>query len=200
MSIMLQAKLLRFLQERKFQRLGGQGDLIADVRVVSASNRHLRSMAAQGTFREDVYFRLSEIVVTLPPLRERGDDVMLLANALLQRYGAMFHKSNLRFSAAAQSAIRQCPWPGNVRELENRLKRAVLMADRKLIRPEDLGLEFEPREGEINLKEVRRRAETEAITRALTACNYNLSQSAIMLGVSRPTLYNLVAGYGIKLP
>ncbi len=200
MPLALQAKLLRFLQDRKFQRLGGQGDLAADVRVVSATNRDLRTMIAQGSFREDVFFRLNEVSILLPPLRDRGDDVLLIANALLRGFAETYRRGNIRFSASAQAVIRRFAWPGNVRELENRLKRAVVMAEKNAISPEDLGLQFEPQEGEINLKEIRQRAETEAILRALSACGNNLTQAAKMLGVSRPTLYNLMSSYEIKVP
>ncbi len=200
MPFPLQAKLLRFLQERTFQRLGSQRDVVVHLRVVSASNRDLQAMIAAGTFREDLYFRINEISVLLPPLRDRGEDSVSIANVLTRRYGEVYKRGNVRLSSAALLAIANYPWPGNVRELENRVKRAVLMAREEWLTPEDLGLKESVGEGPfLTLKETRFNAERDLIRRALATYRNNLSQIAKVLGVSRPTLYGLLASHGIKV-
>jgi two-component system NtrC family response regulator len=201
MPLALQAKLLRFLQSRIFQRVGGREDLVVDIRVVSASNRDLKQMCAEGTFREDLYFRLNEVKIVLPPLRDREGDVVLIACTLLQRFAQIYKKGQLDFSAGALTAISRYGWPGNVRELENRIKRAVILGRGSKVLAEDLdlGITVEEEAAE-TLKDVRRKAEIDAIVKALAACSYNVSRTAKSLGVSRPTLYSLIAGYGIKVP
>jgi len=201
MPLALQAKLLRFLQSRIFQRVGGREDLVVDIRVVSASNRDLKQMCAEGTFREDLYFRLNEVKIVLPPLRDREGDVVLIACTLLQRFAQIYKKGHLDFSAGALTAISRYGWPGNVRELENRIKRAVILGRGSKVLAEDLdlGITVEEETAE-TLKDVRRKAEIDAIVKALAACSYNVSRTAKSLGVSRPTLYSLIAGYGIKVP
>lgn len=195
MPISLQAKILRFLQERSFERVGGTGTINADVRIVSATHNNLQTMIERSLFREDLYYRLSEINLILPPLRERGDDAVLIATHLLnnERLG------ELHFSQEAQEAIRHHAWPGNIRELENRVKRSTVLCEGRLITPEDLEL-AEPAIDTrlpLNLKTVRAAAEREAITKALAHTQCNVSQAARVLGVSRPTLYNLFEKYEI---
>jgi len=201
MPLHLQAKLLRFLQNRTFQRVGGTEDLVVDLRIVSASNRDILGMIAQGTFREDLYFRLNEVKVVIPPLRAREGDSVLIAYALLERFAQVYKKGQLDFSPGALAAISHYEWPGNVRELENRIKRGVVLGQGNRVTTADLDLV--PAEGEedsVSLKDVRRKAEADAIRRALTSCKNNLSRTAKTLGVSRPTLYSLLAGYDIKMP
>ena len=200
MPASLQAKMLRFLQNRSFQRLGGREEIIVDVRIASATNRDLKAMCAQGTFREDLYFRLNEVSVELPPLRARESDVLMITEALLRKFTEMYKKGSLELSRAAIVAIGAYNWPGNVRELENRLKRAVVLAQGAKIQPSDLGLT--PQDGNDTLqtlRQARQKAETDAIKRALTSSGNNLTHAARMLGVSRPTLYNLLAAYEIKV-
>ena len=200
MPMPLQAKMLRFLQNRTFQRLGGREELTVDLRIVSASNRDLEAMIGQGTFREDLFFRLNEVSITAPPLRAREGDALLIAHAMLQRYAEAYKKGALDFSQSALAAIGNYAWPGNVRELENRIKRAVVLARESRITPADLGLgEPQDNEGFVTLREARRKAEVEAIKRALASCNNNLSRTAKILGVSRPTLYSLLANYDIRI-
>ncbi|TAL03566.1 MAG: PEP-CTERM-box response regulator transcription factor [Rhodospirillaceae bacterium] len=200
MPLPLQAKLLRFLQDRTFQRLGSHRDITVDLRIVSATNRNLQNMIREGTFREDLFFRINEISVALPPLRERAEDGIMIAQVLVRRYAEVYNRRNAGFSNSALAAISNHSWPGNVRELENRVKRAVLMGSSDQLSAQDLGLG--EADGELafpTLKDVRNRAELEIIRKVLTSCQNNLSQAAKILGVSRPTLYNLMASHGIKL-
>jgi two-component system NtrC family response regulator len=200
MPASLQAKVLRFLQNRSFQRLGGREEIIVDVRIASATNRDLKAMCAQGTFREDLYFRLNEVSVDLPPLRARDSDVLMITEALLRKFTEAYKKGSLELSRAAVVAIGAYNWPGNVRELENRLKRAVVLAQGAKIQPSDLGLTAQDGNDTLQtLKQARQKAETDAIKRALTSSGNNLTHAARMLGVSRPTLYNLLAAYEIKV-
>jgi len=195
----LQAKLLRFLQERVIERLGGRGEISVDVRVVCATHRDLSSMIREGNFREDLYYRLSEITIPIPPLRERVGDPILLAQAFLERYSAEQSRNLKGFSADALVAIEGHTWPGNVREMENLIKRAVIMTDSGLITAADLGLQ--PVESEaipFNLRQVREAAERRAITRALSQVGGSIAQAAELLGISRPTLYDLMNKTGLK--
>ena len=195
----LQSKLLRFLQERVIERLGGRGEISVDVRVVCATHRDLSSMIREGTFREDLYYRLSEITIKIPPLRERLGDPVLLAQAFLERYGAEQSRNLKGFSADALIAIEGHTWPGNVREMENLIKRAVIMTDTGNITAVDLGLE--PVESEVlpfNLRQVRETAERRAIIRALSQVGGSIAQAAELLGISRPTLYDLMNKTGLK--
>lgn len=201
MPLGLQAKMLRFLQDRIIQRLGGRETITVDTRIVSATNRDLATMITQGTFREDLFFRLNEVSITVPPLREREGDALLIAHVLLQKYADAYKKGALDFAQNALAAIGNHPWPGNVRELENRLKRAVVLARESRITAADLGLvEAAETDGFVTLRQARRKAEMEAIHRALASCNNNLSRTAKILGVSRPTLYSLLANYEIRIP
>jgi len=199
MPLALQAKMLRFLQDRTFQRVGGREDIVVDVRIVSATNRNLQEMITQGTFREDLYFRLNEVSITIPALREREGDSLVLAHTFLQRYAETFRKGRMDFSQGSLVAITNYPWPGNVRELENRIKRAVVLARENRITPTDLGLpETAENEAFVTLRQARRKAEVDAIQKALASCHNNLSRAAKILGVSRPTLYSLLATYDIR--
>jgi two-component system NtrC family response regulator len=190
----LQAKILRFLQERTFERIGATQSVSVDVRVVAATHRDLVSMIDTGEFREDLFFRLSEIVLDLPPLRRRGSDVLLIARHLLQKYK---NGRALRFDDDALQAIEAWRWTGNVRELENRVRRATILADGNFISPIDLELTEMPTGEAKTLKDVRAEAETSAIKKSLLLANHNMSAAARLLGVSRPTLYSLIEKYGI---
>ena len=196
----LQVKLLRFLQERVIERLGGRSEIPVDVRVICATNQNLMQQVSQGNFREDLYYRISEITINIPPLRERDGDALLLAKVILERF-ADEHGRNLRgFTDDGAAAIQNYSWPGNVREMENRVKRAVIMAEGNCINAEELELEAVDAEAgmPLNLREVREQAEREAIVRAINMFDNNISQAAEVLGVSRPTLYDLVSKYGLK--
>ncbi len=195
----LQAKLLRFLQERKIERLGGREEIAVDVRIICATHQNIRSLIEKGTFREDLYFRIAEMTVNIPPLRERTGDTILIATALLKRYAAENNKAAKGFTDEAAQAIETYSWPGNVRELENKIKRAVIMSEGNQITLEDLELEKTTDfSAPLNLKEVRENAETAAIKRALAYTDNNMSQTAKLLGISRPTLYTLMKKYGME--
>lgn len=197
MPLALQAKLLRFLQERTIERVGGRKEISVDVRVVCATNKNLEQMVADGDFREDLFYRISEIVVDIPALRERQGDKILLARAMLEKYTEEHKKNISGFSPAASATIETYQWPGNVRELENKVKRAVIMTDSKHIQIEDLGLN--DAEGlAINLKTVRSEAEKNAIRTALSIAEDNVSAAAKLLGVTRPTLYDLMDKYSLS--
>ena len=198
----LQAKLLRFLQERVIERLGGRGEIPVDVRVIAATHQNLDELIKAGRFREDLFYRLSEISVRIPPLRERQGDKALLAHAFMERF-TQSQKRNLRgFSQEAIHAIESHAWPGNVREMENTIKRAVIMADGPQVAQDDLGLApaaaTEADAQPLNLRQVRDEAERGAVVRALARCNGNIAHAAEMLGVSRPTLYDLMNRFGLK--
>ncbi len=200
----LQAKLLRFLQERTIERLGGRHEVPVDVRVVGATHQDLRAQIKAGQFREDLYYRLAEIVVTIPPLRERNGDAVLLAHAFLRRFAQEQRRGNLSLSEDAIRAIEAHAWPGNVRELLNCIKRASIMADGVRVTAEDVGLpvpdsgDAGPPASEIDLRTVREQAEREAIVTALSRTNGNMVRAAELLGISRPTLYDLMRRLGIK--
>ena len=194
----LQAKLLRFLQERVIERVGGRVEIPVDVRVVCATHRNLSEYVADGRFREDLYYRINEATIQIPPLREREGDAVLLAKAFLSRFAEQFGKPVKGYTPAALMAIESYAWPGNVRELENRVKRAIVMADGAQIDVEDLELESHAKENlPLNLREVRESAERSAIARALSLTDGNISKAAEQLGVTRPTLYNLLKKYGL---
>jgi len=194
----LQAKLLRFLQERTIERLGGRSEIPVNIRVVCATHQNLEQLIADGRFREDLYYRISEITVNIPPLRGRNGDAIVLARAILNKYREKHNKDIRGFSAGALSAISSYAWPGNIRELENKINRAVVMADGKQLNAEDLELEdVEAADLPFNLKEVREAAEGEVIIRAINYTSGNISKTADLLGVTRPTLYSLMNKYGI---
>jgi two-component system NtrC family response regulator len=194
----LQVKLLRFLQERQIERVGGREPIAIDTRVITATNRDLKSAIGEGRFREDLYFRLSVVTMKLPPLRERGEDIVLLAKLLLDRYAAEAHKTVKGFTEPARKALRAYPWPGNVRELENRVKRAVIMADGPRVTPVDLELHEElAAHRPVTLRQARERAEKQLIEGALARHAGNLTQVAADLGISRPTLYDLLEKHNL---
>jgi two-component system NtrC family response regulator len=195
----LQVKLLRFLQERQIERVGGREPIAIDARVITATNRDLQSALTDGRFREDLYFRLGVVTVALPALRERGDDVLLLAKVLLDRYATESAKSVKGFTDKAQNAMLSHAWPGNVRELENRIKRAVIMSEGQRISPEDLEINGKASRSEtLTLREERERLEKSIIERAVRKHEGNLTQVASDLGISRPTLYDLMEKLGIS--
>ncbi len=198
LPLTLQAKLLRFLQERVIERLGGREEIPVDVRVVCATHRNIKEMIARGQFREDLYFRIAEIVLDIPPLRSRPGDSTLLAHAIVRRAAMDQGRGAMNLHLDAINAIEAYLWPGNVRELENCLKRAVIMADGNTIRYEDLGLQVEAPGDALNLKQVREEAERQAVTRVLARTNGNLSKAAELLGISRPTLYELLDRFGLR--
>ncbi len=199
----LQAKLLRFLQQRTIERLGGRNEIPVDVRVVCATHQDLKTQIAEGRFREDLYYRLAEIVVNIPPLRSRHGDAVLLAHAFLRRFAQEQRRGSLQFSEDALEAIDRHPWPGNVRELLNAVKRASIMADGERITCDDLGLAPPSRDGgdtgaELDLRTVREAPERQAIVAALARANGNIVKASELLGVSRPTLYDLMKKLSIK--
>jgi two-component system NtrC family response regulator len=195
----VQVKLLRFLQEQRFQRVGGRQEIQIDTRIIAATNVDLKQAVAKGKFREDLYFRLAVVVIKLPPLRERGEDVDLLAREFLQQFAAQCEKPSLRFSPEALRAVKRHTWPGNVRELQNRVKRAVIMADGKRVTAGDLELtgdaELIPA---ATLKEARENIERELIEQTLKRHGGKISSAAAELGISRPTLYELMEKLGIS--
>ena len=195
----LQVKLLRFLQERTIERIGGRKPIEVDTRIVCATHQDLEAMIAAGTFREDLFYRLAEIVVKVPTLAERPGDAVLLAKAFLARFAKEMNPAVKGFATDALAAIDAWPWPGNVRELENRVKRAVIMADGKLVAAGDLDLdEPEADTAEVlNLKSARERADRTVIRHALARSEGNISNSAKLLGISRPTLYDLLKQYDL---
>jgi two-component system NtrC family response regulator len=194
----VQVKLLRFLQEKCFQRVGGRQEIQSDARVLAATNRNLRESAADGKFREDLYFRLAVVVIKVPPLRERGDEIILMSKAFLRDYGIEHAKTGLTFAPDALRALSLHSWPGNVRELQNRVQRAVIMADGKRVTARDLELTDTlnalPSQ---TLKEARESVEREMIQDALRRHRGKITSAAVELGVSRPTLYELMEKLGI---
>jgi two-component system NtrC family response regulator len=188
----LQAKLLRFLQDRKIERVGGRAEIPVDVRVVCATNQDLQALIAAQRFREDLYYRISEVTIKLPPLRSRPGDAVVLAQALLRRAGET-QAAPKGYSDEALVAIQRHDWPGNVRELENRVKAAAIMASGPQISAEDLGLSGNTGQfAMLNLKAVRSQAERQAVQQALALVEGNVSQAAELLGITRPTLYDLM--------
>jgi two-component system NtrC family response regulator len=201
MPLSLQAKLLRFLQDRVVERVGGRERIPVDVRIVCATNQDLSKLISRNEFREDLFYRISEVTVNIPPLRDRAGDAVVIAHALMERRAREHGRSLRGFSPDALKAIQTYPWPGNIRELENRISGAVIMAEGKHITVEDLGL---PTRGDdvtwLNLREVRQRAERDAIRQALAVAGGNLSRTAELLGITRPTLYDLLEKNQIAVP
>jgi two-component system, NtrC family, response regulator len=195
----LQAKLLRFLQERVIERVGGHEEIPVDVRIICATHQNLKALAASGKFREDLYYRLSEIVLTIPPLRDRNGDAVLLAQHFKNRFCTQEGRPALHFAQDALAQIARHDWPGNVREMENCIKRAVIMADGPAITADDLGLGLGPVEDEpLNLRQVRDEAEYKAIVKALARVDGNILKASELLGISRPTLYDLMDRHAIR--
>jgi two-component system NtrC family response regulator len=200
MPMALQAKMLRFLQERVIERVGGRHEIPVDVRVICATHKDLPQLAREGNFREDLYYRISEIAIRIPALREREGDTLLLARVFLEKYSQQMGKQQHRFSKDALAAIEAYPWPGNVRELENRVKRSVIMAEHKQISASDLELGGAGTDDTrtFNLREIREQAERQAIVRAMSHVGGKISQASELLGVSRPTMYDLIKKYNLK--
>lgn len=197
--LQLQVKLLRFLQERTIERIGGRKSISVDTRIVCATHQNLEVMIADGRFREDLFYRLAEIVIRIPGLAERPGDATLLAKAFLARFAREMNPQVKGFAPDALAAIDAWAWPGNVRELENRVKRAVIMADGKLISAEDLDLVSagEELENPLNLKSAREMTDRKVIRHALARSEGNISSTARLLGISRPTLYDLLKQYDL---
>jgi two-component system NtrC family response regulator len=199
MPMSLQAKMLRFLQERVIERVGGRQEIPVDVRVVCATNQNLEELIKAGLFRDDLYYRVSEITINIPPFRDREEGRLILARTLLQKYSKQQRRAINGFADDAITAIEAYAWPGNVRELENKIKGAVIMADGKMVTSADLGIAAGVDDVEsLNLREVRQTAESKAIRVALTKSYGNISKAAELLGITRPTLYDLLNKYGLS--
>ena len=199
MPLALQAKLLRFLQDRVIERVGGREEIRVDVRIVCATNQDLSALIAAQRFRQDLYYRIGELSIAVPPLRERGTGTLVIAHAILRRLCAAEARPKRGFTEEATAAIGAYAWPGNVRELENKIRTAVIMSDAPVITAEDLGLaKVLDKTLAFNLREVRAQAEKEAIRQAMTIADGNVSRAAELLGVTRPTLYDLMERYGMR--
>ena len=198
LPLSLQVKLLRFLQDKKLQRVGGREEIAVDARIVAATNTDIDAAISKGEFREDLFYRISVITIKLPPLRERGEDIILLANYFLHRYVAEYRKKVKGFSSAAEAELKEYSWPGNVRELENRIKRGILLAEGPVLEPCDLDFEdrVEPEHDfstqGMTLKEARDRLERDMLVTALKKNDGNVARSSEDLGVTRPTFYDLM--------
>ncbi len=201
LPLSLQAKLLRFLQERVIERVGGRQEIAVDVRIVCATHQDLAALSKDGRFREDLYYRLAEIVVNIPPLRERVGDAALLAHAFVRRFAQEQNRSAMTLTEDAVQAVENHPWPGNIRELENCIRRATIMADGSQIGCDDLGLKSlqnDETDTSLDLRVIRDDAEKRAIVAALGRVNGNMVRAADLLGVSRPTLYDLMHRLALK--
>jgi two-component system, NtrC family, response regulator len=198
LPLSLQSKLLRFLQERVIERVGGREEIPVDVRIICATHQDLKAMIQQGTFREDLYYRLAEIAIEIPPLRSRPGDASLLAHAFVRRFTEEQHRNTITLTPEAIAGIEGYGWPGNVRELENCIKRAVIMADGVSISANDLDLKTDGSESHLNLRQVRDEAEKKAVNHALARADGNVSKAAEVLGISRPTLYELMERFGLR--
>jgi two-component system NtrC family response regulator len=197
----VQVKLLRFLQEQTIERVGGRQEIPVDTRVISATNADLKKGMTDGSFREDLFYRLAVVQIVLPPLRDREDDILLLAQTFLQRFGTEGGKSGLTFGPDALRALRRHAWPGNVRELQNRVKRGVIMSGAKRLSADDLELQQTSTSPEgTSLKDARETVERELIAQALRKHSGKITAAAVELGISRPTLYELMAKLGIEKP
>jgi len=201
MPLPLQAKLLRFLQDRVIERIGGRERIAVDVRIVCATNKDLSALIERNEFRQDLFYRISEVTIRIPPLRDRPGDAVVIAQAVMERRGREHGRALRGFSPDAVKAIQAYPWPGNIRELENRINGAVIMAEGKYIGADDLGLPADSPDLEwLNLRSARQRAESDAIRQALAVAGGNLSKAAELLGITRPTLYDLLDKNGITVP
>lgn len=196
----LQAKLLRFLQERVIERIGGRQEIPIDVRIVCATHQDLKALIKEGRFREDLYYRLAEIVVNIPPLRARQGDTALLTHAFVRRFAAEQNRGPMTLREDALRVVESYSWPGNVRELENCIKRAVIMADSNQITVEDIGLDPVRNEQEtsLDLRQLRDQVERRVTISALARADGNVQKAADMMGVSRPTIYDLMHRFGLK--
>ncbi|WDD99458.1 PEP-CTERM-box response regulator transcription factor [Thalassomonas actiniarum] len=198
----LQAKLLRFLQEKCIERLGGRQEIPVDVRVICATNQNLEQMVQEKSFREDLFYRVSEITLNIPPLRDREEDVLILAQYFLQQYAAEYKRNVKGFSEDGLSALKNHKWPGNIRELQNKVKSSVIMSTGTQVTAMDLGFfdhEDQGYELSLNLRAVREQAETLAIQKAYALSTGNMSKTAELLGITRPTLYSLVEKYQLTI-
>lgn len=198
----LQAKLLRFLQEKCIERLGGRQEIAVDVRVICATNQNLEQMVQEKTFREDLFYRVSEITLNIPPLRDRDEDVIILAQYFLQQYASEYKRNVKGFAEDGLSALKSHKWPGNIRELQNKVKSSVIMTSGAQVSAIDLGffdLEDSRYELSLNLRSVREQAETLAIQKAYALSAGNMSKTAELLGITRPTLYSLVEKYQLPI-
>jgi two-component system, NtrC family, response regulator len=194
----LQSKLLRFLQERVIERVGGREEIAVDVRVICATHRNLRDLIAAGGFREDLFYRLSEMVINIPSLRDRQGDSLLLAHTFLRKFSAENGKDKMVLREDALDAIANHKWPGNVRELENCVKRAVIMADGNSVSAEDLGISTADEAQMFNLRQVRDDAEKGAVIQVMARVDGNVAKASELLGISRPTLYDLLNRFGLR--
>ena len=196
----LQVKLLRFLQERNIERIGGRKAIHVDVRIVCATHRNLSKMISEQTFRDDLFYRLAEVTVNIPPLAARTGDAILLAKHFVSKFAREMNPAVKGMSTGALAAIDAWNWPGNVRELENRVKRAVIMAEGAFVTADDLDLgDGNADDLQLNLKAVREAADRKAITRAVARTEGNISSAAKLLGISRPTLYDLMKQYDLHV-
>jgi two-component system, NtrC family, response regulator len=196
LSLLLQVKLLRFLQERTIERVGGREPIRLDLRIIAATNQDLKTQLQRSLFRQDLYYRLSVVTIAVPPLRDRREDILLLANAFL-RQGSQGERRRIRFSPDAAQAMLAYGWPGNIRELENKVSRALIMARGRVIEPVDLDLEPVEKEQGATLREARGTAERHAVVDVLSRHRGNISQAARDLKVSRPTLHSLLDKYKV---
>jgi two-component system NtrC family response regulator len=196
----IQVKLLRFLQEQCIERVGGRQEIRVDTRVVAATNADLKKGMSGGTFREDLFYRLAVVQIILPPIRDRRDDILLLAQSFLNRFSAESNKSGLTFGQDAVRALRRHSWPGNVRELQNRVRRAVIMSGGKRLSAQDLELDQTATSQASSLKEARESLEREMIQEALRKHSGKITAAATELGISRPTFYELMEKLGVQKP
>ena len=198
MPMALQAKMLRFLQERVVERVGGRAPIPVDVRIICATHQDLEKLISEQKFRQDLYYRVSEIIIDIPPLREREGDKVLLAQALLEKQSRKNGRTFRGFTSEALARIEAYPWPGNVRELENKIGRAVILAEGNRIDVADLGFNQDAESLPLNLREAREQAESKVIKRALAVHNNNISHAAAALDISRPALYQMMKKLGIN--
>ena len=200
MPMALQPKMLRFLQERVIERVGGVREIPVDVRVVCATHQNIQTLIHENLFREDLYYRVSEITLNIPPVREREGDSVIIAQSLLKTFGKQMNRTNLAFSDDALRAIKAYDWPGNVREMINKVKRAAIMADDRKVSATDLELTdvINLADDALNLRQIRDTAERTAVLQAIQASQNNMAKAARLLGITRPTLYNLAEKYEIK--
>jgi two-component system NtrC family response regulator len=199
LPLALQVKLLRFLQDHKMHRIGGRREIFVNTRVIAATNKDLLHEVLEKRFRDDLYYRLGVVSIQIPPLRERGSDILLLATIFLKEYAAENKKKISGFTRKASSVIESYSWPGNVREMENRVRRAVIMADGPRVTAADLGLGTGGKTKALTLRQIRRNAEREAIMLSLSRNYRNLTRAAAELGISRPTLYEMIGKLGINI-
>jgi two-component system NtrC family response regulator len=199
LSPALQVKLLRFLQEKEIERVGGKQPIHVNVRIVAATNKNLEAEIQKQNFRPDLYYRLSVIAINLPPLRERNEDILLLANSFLSRYSKEYDKKIFHFDSLAVERMMTYRWPGNVRELENRVKRAVIMSTNNIISGEDLGLDDKIQQKNTSLMDIVDNVQRKHIDLALNRTKGNVSKAARELGISRVTLYDLIHRFDMKV-